>query len=142
MCRSSRSILLCDCRNGDQQDICNLTTMPCVQRSLYLNELTDDFGNKRVEVPKGVDGRTRDVLERCMATCGWASGTSAKMRSRVRKEASAQEVQGYYKQFAEARHLEYRSQPSRKTTRTDDGRPLPRRTKKVTSSRQKPDGYW
>ena len=44
--------------------------MPCVQRSLYLNELADDFGNKRVEVPKGVDGRTRDVLERCMATCG------------------------------------------------------------------------
>ena len=24
--------------NGDQQDICNLTTMPVVQRSLYLNE--------------------------------------------------------------------------------------------------------
>ena len=48
--------------NGDQQDICNLTTVPCVQRSLYLNELTDDFGNFRVEVPKGVDSRTRDVL--------------------------------------------------------------------------------
>ena len=31
--------------NGDQQDICNLTTMQCVHRSLYLNELTDDFGN-------------------------------------------------------------------------------------------------
>ena len=31
------------------------------------------------------------------------------MRSCARKEASAQEVQGYYKQFAEAKHLEYRS---------------------------------
>ena len=49
--------------NGDQQDICNLTTMPCVQRSLYLNEFTDDIGNIKFEVPEGVDGRTRDVLE-------------------------------------------------------------------------------
>ena len=31
------------------------------------------------------------------------------MRSRARKEGSAQEVRGYYKQFAEAKHLEYRS---------------------------------
>ena len=45
-----------------------------------------------------------------MATCGKAAGTSAKMRSRARKEASAQEVRGYYnKQFAEAKHLDYRS---------------------------------
>ena len=83
--------------------------MPCVQRSLCLNEVTDDFGNIKVEVPKGVDGRTRDILERCMATCGRAAGTRAKMRSRARKEASAQEVRGYYKQFAEAKHLECRS---------------------------------
>ena len=95
--------------NGDQQDICNLTTIPCVQRSLYLNEMIDDFGNVRVEVPKGVDCRTRDVLERCMANCGRAAGTRPKRRSRARKEASAQEVRGYYKQFAEAKHLEYKS---------------------------------
>ena len=38
--------------NGDQQDICKFTTMPCVQRSLYLNEMTDDFGNIQVEVSK------------------------------------------------------------------------------------------
>ena len=31
------------------------------------------------------------------------------MRSRARKEASAQEVREYYKQFAEAQHLEHRS---------------------------------
>ena len=31
------------------------------------------------------------------------------MRSRAKKEASAQEVRGYYKLFAEAKHLEYRS---------------------------------
>ena len=44
-----------------------------------------------------------------MATCGQAAGTRAKMRSRTRTEASAQEVRGYYIQFAEAKHLEYRS---------------------------------
>ena len=95
--------------NGDQEDICNLITMPCVQRSLYLNERTNNFGNMKIEVPKGVDGRTRDMLERCTATCGRAAGTRAKMRSRARKEASGQEVRGYHKQFAEAQHLEYKS---------------------------------
>ena len=95
--------------NGKQQDICNLITMPCVQRSLYLNGTTNDFGNIKVEVPEEIHGQTRDMLERCMATCGKAAGTRAKMRPRARKEASAQEVRGYYKQFAEANHLEYRS---------------------------------
>ena len=64
--------------DGDQQNICNLTIMPCAQRSLYLNELTDDIGNRKLEVPRGVDGRTRDVLERCMATCGRAAGKEPK----------------------------------------------------------------
>ena len=95
--------------NGEQQDRCNLITLPCVQRSLCLNGATNDFGNIKVEVPKGVDGQIRYMLERCMATCGRAAGTRAKMRSRARKEASAQEVRGYCKQFAEAKHLEYRS---------------------------------
>ena len=49
------------------------------------------------------------MLERCMAACGKAAGTRAKMRSRAQKEASAQEVRGYCKQFAEAKHLEYKS---------------------------------
>ena len=44
-----------------------------------------------------------------MATCGKAAGARAKRRSRARKEASAQEVRGYYKQIAEAKHLEYKS---------------------------------
>ena len=44
-----------------------------------------------------------------MATCGRAAETRAKMRSSARKEASAQEVRGYYKQFAEAEQLEYKS---------------------------------
>ena len=65
--------------NGDQQDIRNLTTVQCVQRSLYLNALTDDFGNIKVEVPEGIGGQTGDVLERCKATCGRAAGTRAKM---------------------------------------------------------------
>ena len=38
--------------NGEQQDICNLIAMPCVQRSLYLNDVTNDFDNIKVEVPK------------------------------------------------------------------------------------------
>ena len=56
--------------NGHQQNICNLITMPRVQRSLYLDERTNKFGIMKVEVPNGVDGQTRDKLERCMATCG------------------------------------------------------------------------
>ena len=103
------SFCLAMTENGEQQDICNLITMPCVQRSLYLDELTNDFGNIKVEVPKGVDGQTRDMLERCMATCGRAAGTRAKMRSRARKKHQLKKVREYYKQFAEAKHLEYRS---------------------------------
>ena len=83
--------------NEGQQNILNLTTMPCVQRSLYLNAMTDDLGKIKVEVPEGVDGETRDVLERCMTTCGRAAEIRAKIKSRARKEASAQEVRGYYK---------------------------------------------
>ena len=37
---------------GDQQGICNLTTMPCVQRSVSLNKMTNNFSNIQVEVPK------------------------------------------------------------------------------------------
>ena len=95
--------------DGEQQDVCNLITMPSVQRSLYLNEATNDNEIIKTEVPDGVDGQTRDMLERCMTTCGRAARKRSKMRSRARKEASAQEVRGYYKQFAEAKHLEYRS---------------------------------
>ena len=94
---------------GDQQDICNLTTMPCVHRSSYLNEMNHKFSNIQPEVPEGVHGRTQDVLEQCMTTCGKAARIQTKRRSRARKEASANEVRGYYKQFAEAKHLEYQS---------------------------------
>ena len=75
------------------------------------------------------------------------------MRSRARKEASAQEVRGYYKQFAEANHLEYRSpglatrflisstwgRLSREIMWPDDGCSPSTRTNKVTSSGQSPD---
>ena len=44
-----------------------------------------------------------------MATCGTAAGARAEMLPRARKEASAQEVRGYYKQFAEAKHMEWKS---------------------------------
>ena len=49
------------------------------------------------------------MLERCMATCGKAAGARAKRRSRAQKEASSQEVRGYYKQVAEAKHIEWKS---------------------------------
>ena len=71
--------------------------------------MTDDFGHIQVEVSKGVEGRTRDVLEQCMTACGKATGIKAKKRSRARNEASATEVIAYYKQFAEAKHEEYKS---------------------------------
>ena len=71
--------------------------------------MTNNFDSIQFEVPKGVYSRTRDVLERCMTTCGKTAGIKAKRRSRARKEASAKEVIKYYKQFAEAKHLEYKS---------------------------------
>ena len=63
----------------------------------------------QVEFPKGVDNQTSHMLERCMATCGKAARARAKRRSRARTEASAQEVRGYYKQFAEEKQLEWKS---------------------------------
>ena len=93
----------------EQQDICNLTTMPCVQRSLCLDEVTNDSSRTPVEVTKGVDSQTRHKLERCVAACEKAERAWATRISRARKEASAQEVRGYYKQFAAAKHLEYKS---------------------------------
>ena len=95
--------------NGEQQDVYNLTTAPCVQRSLFLDEVINDSSSGQVEVPKRVDNQTRDMLERCMATCGKAAGAKAESRSCARKEASAQRVRGYCKQFAEAKNLEWQS---------------------------------
>ena len=69
--------------------------------------MTDNSGSTRVELPKGVDNQTRDMLERCTVHCGKAPG--AKRRSRARKEISVQELRGCYKQFAEAKHLEWKS---------------------------------
>ena len=36
--------------NGEQQDVCNVTTMPCVQRLLCLDEVTNDSRSTQVEV--------------------------------------------------------------------------------------------
>ena len=44
-----------------------------------------------------------------MATGGKAAGARAKRRSQARKEASAKEVRGHSKQFAEVKHIEYKS---------------------------------
>ena len=106
---SSRSFCFVTTENDEQQDLYNLTTIPGVQRSLCLEEVIDDSSSTRVEFPNGVDNQTRHMLERCMGTCGQAARARAKKKSRARKEASAKEVRGYYKQFAEAKHLEYKS---------------------------------
>ena len=95
--------------NVEHQVKYNLTTIPGVQRSLCLDEVIDDSSSTQVEFPKGVDSQTRDMLERCVATCGKAAGARVKKKSRARKEASAQEVRAHYKQFAEAKRLEYKS---------------------------------
>ena len=42
----------------------------CERRSLCLDDVTNDSSSTQVEVPTGVDRQTRDMLERCMATCG------------------------------------------------------------------------
>ena len=78
--------------NGEQQDVCNLTAIPCVQRSLCLDELTNDSSSTQVEIPRGVDSHTRDMLERCVATCGKAARARAKRRSHARKQASYEDT--------------------------------------------------
>ena len=83
--------------NGEQQ-VNFLTPMPSVQRSLCLKKVTDNSSSTRVEIPHGVDNQTSNVLERCMATCGKAA-----------KRSVSQEVRGYHKQFAEAKHIEWKS---------------------------------
>ena len=81
--------------NGEQQDMYNFTL--------------DDSSSTQVEIPTGVNSRIREMLERCVATCEKAAGARAKMRSRARKEAPAQEVRGYYKPFARGKHFEWKS---------------------------------
>ena len=95
--------------NGEQEDIYNLTTILGVQRSLCLDEVVDDSSSTQVIFPEGLDNQTRNMLERCMATCGKAARARAKRRPRARKEASAKKVRRYYKQLAEAKHLEWKS---------------------------------
>ena len=90
--------------------MCNSVAIPCVQRyhcTSMKGPTTSEI--RKLKFQKEVDGRTRHLLERCVVTCGRASRARAKMRSRARKEASAQDVRRCCKQFAEAKHLEYKS---------------------------------
>ena len=105
----SRSFCFVISENGAQQDVCNLIIMPCVCSDHYASR-------KRLMIPAAhvlysqtvLTMKTREMLERCMATCGKAAGTRSKRKSRAREEASAQEVRGYYKQFARPEHLEWK----------------------------------
>ena len=66
---------------GEQHDIYNLTTFPGVQRSLCLEDVTDDSSSKRVELSTGVDNQTKDMLERCVATFRKAAQAKVKRKS-------------------------------------------------------------
>ena len=130
--------------NGEQQDVCNLTTMPSVQRSLCLDGAAIDSGSIQSEAPEGVDSQTRDMLERCITTCGKAAGSTAKRRSRARKEASAQKAQHFeYKSFDdnEVFDLVDFGKVNRRTMGQDDGCSPSRLISRATFSRQRPDGY-
>ena len=41
--------------SNSQPCVCTYTTMPCVQRSLCLDAVTNDSGSTKVEVPRGVE---------------------------------------------------------------------------------------
>ena len=45
------SFCLVTMENGEQQDVYNLTTLRCVQRSLWLDEVVNDSSSVQVEVP-------------------------------------------------------------------------------------------
>ena len=84
--------------------------MPSVQRSLYLNELTKNCSNIHIEVPKG-------VLTVEFEVCWNNVWRSAERQQEIKQKGDPvhertpqpKEVRGYYKQFAEAKHLEYKS---------------------------------
>ena len=129
------SFCLVTTANGEQQEKYNLTTKLGVQRSLCLEEVTDNSSSTRVELPSGVDNQTRDMLERCMSTCGKAAGARAKMKSRARKEASAQEVRGVF-DLVDMRKFK----PKNFCDRTM-GTHHQDRQNKANSSRRRLDGY-
>ena len=68
--------------NGKQQDVCNLTPLPCVQRSLCLDEVMNDSSSAQVEV---WTVKPRDLLERCMATCAKSSKSNGPRRDPVQE---------------------------------------------------------
>ena len=84
------------------------TTSVCSDHCASMKWSTFPAAHK-LNCQKGVDSQTRDMVERSMFTCGKAAGARVKRKSRARKEASAQEVRGYYNQFAEAKHIEWKS---------------------------------
>ena len=81
-----------------------LATTECVQRSLCIDNVINNPSSVQVEVPKEFDSQTRDMLERCMATCGKAVRARAKRRSRASNKASAQEVRGYCQQLVKPKN--------------------------------------
>ena len=94
--------------NGDQQDICNLTAMPCVQRSLYLKEMTNNFSN----IQSWSSKRSWRPNSRCVGTMyddlRKGSRNQSKKEISCTKGSLSQRSKRIL-QSAEAKHLEYKS---------------------------------
>ena len=86
--------------NGEQQEICNFDNYTTCAAITVPRGSYNGSSSTRVELPNGVGNQTRDMPERCMATCGKTAGARAQTRSCVR---------GYHKQFARAKQLEWKS---------------------------------
>ena len=94
---------------GDQQNIYNLTTIPRVQQSLCVEEITDDSSSTRNELLNGVVQSNQRHAGTLYGHLWKSRRSKSQEEIRARKEASAQEVRGNYKQFAEAKRLEWKS---------------------------------
>ena len=94
---------------SDQQDINNLTTVPSVQRSLCLTEVTDNSVAHKLNSQKDLTIKPETCWNVAWQPVEKPHQQEPKCGLVHEKKASTQEVRGYYKQFAEAKHIEWTS---------------------------------
>ena len=107
VCSSSRIILLLDYWKWNSTWHMQLGPYTvCTTISLYLNDRAYNFGNMKIEVPKG---SWRSNQTHVGTLCGYLRKSSRnKSQNEIPcTEASAQEVQGYCKQLAAAEHSDF-----------------------------------
>ena len=95
-----RSFCFVTAENGEEQDIYNLTAIPGVQRSLCFEEVIDDSAAHKMNSHKELTSK-RETCWNAVWPPVEKPQEQEPRKSRARKEASAQEVRGYYKQLAE-----------------------------------------